>query len=237
MRKYDTVRSDLTEKIEAYIQEHQLKAHDKLPSERELSEIWDVNRMTLRSATRRLVDEGILYSVPGSGTYVAAKKINRNLWQFLSFSEAMKEAGLDARTNVISCRQIEANKKLAQTFSILLGTPVIELKRIRIVEEEPFSLETIYIPSRFCPGLEKHDLEKQSLYAVLRNVYGIELTRSRQEISLTYLTEEEAAFLGVAEGEAAVCTKVVTATEEKLPVEYTIEIARGDRCQFSTILR
>ncbi|MDF2682747.1 MAG: Transcriptional regulator, GntR family [Brevibacillus sp.] len=237
MGKYDTVSSDLAEKIEAYISLNQLQAHDKLPSERELSSLWDVNRMTLRNAIERLIDEGVLYRLHGSGTYVAVKKINRNLWQFLSFSDAMKEAGLDAQTKVISLRIIEANKALAKTFSILLGTQVVELKRIRNVENEPFALEAIYIPYHLCPGIEHHDLEKESLYAILREVYGIELTRSKQEISITYLTEEEAAYLGVAAGEAAICTKVVTATDEKLPVEYTMEIARGDRCKFSTILK
>ncbi|QRG68867.1 GntR family transcriptional regulator [Brevibacillus choshinensis] len=237
MAKYDTVRSDLAEKIEAYINQSGLSAHDKLPSERELSALWDVNRMTLRQAIERLVDEGILYSLHGSGTYVAPRKINRNLWQFLSFSDAMKESGLHTHTTVISFRKMEANKLLAKTFSILLGTEVVELVRIRHVENEPFALETIYLPSCLVPGLEQHDLEKQSLYAILREVYRIELTKSKQEISITYLTEEEASYLGVAPGDAAICTKVVTATEDKLPVEYTIEIARGDRCMFSTILK
>lgn len=237
MGKYDTVSSDLAEKMEAYISQNQLRPHDKLPSERELSAMWDVNRMTLRNAIERLVDEGILYSLHGSGTYVAPQKINRNLWQFLSFSDAMKEAGLQAQTKVISLRNIEANKQLAKVFSILLGTQVIELKRVRIVDNEPFAYETTYIPYHQCPGIEQHDLEKESLYAILETVYGIELTKSKQEISITYLTEEEGTYLGVAAGEAAICTKVVTATEEKLPVEYTIEIARGDRCMFSTILK
>lgn len=237
LAKYDTVRSDLAEKIEAYISQSGLRAHDKLPSERELSSHWDVNRMTLRQAIERLVDEGILYSIHGSGTYVAPRKINRNLWQFLSFSDAMKEAGLYAQTTVISIRKMEANKWLAKTFSILLGTEVYELVRIRHVEHEPFALETIYIPCHLCLGLEQHDLEQQSLYAILREVYHIELTKSKQEISMSYLTEEEASYLGVEPGEAAICTKVVTATEEQVPIEYTIEIARGDRCKFSTILK
>lgn len=237
MGKYDTIRSDLAEKIEAYISQNQLQPNDKLPSERELSLLWDVNRITLRNAIERLVDEGVLYSLHGSGTYVAPKKINRNLWQFLSFSDAMKEAGLHTQTKVVSLRKMEANKLLAKTFSIFLGTEVLELKRVRIVENEPFVFETSYIPYLLCPGLENHDLKKESLYAILKNEYGIELTKSKQEISITYVTEEESTYLGVAAGEAAVCTKVVTATEEKTPVEYTIEIARGDRCMFSTILK
>lgn len=235
--KVVSLSSDLVEKIEAYIIQNGLGPHDKLPSERELSEMWNQNRKTLRSAIERLIDEGALYRLHGSGTYVAPKKINRNLWEFLSFSEAMREAGLQCQTRVISIRIMEASKPLAKIFSILLGTQVVELKRLRIVENEPFALETTFIPYDRCRGIETLDLEKHSLYAMLNERYGIELVKSKQEISMTFVTEEESHYLNVEPGTAAICTKVVTATEEAIPIEYTIEIARGDRCMFSTILK
>ena len=56
-----------TEYLEAYILEHNLKAHDRLPTEREMSDMWHLNRITLRSAIASMEAAGRLYSVHGRG--------------------------------------------------------------------------------------------------------------------------------------------------------------------------
>ena len=62
-----------TEYLESYILENNLKAHDRLPPERELSQMWNLNRVTLRSAIASMEAAGRLYSVQGRGTMVAPR--------------------------------------------------------------------------------------------------------------------------------------------------------------------
>ena len=62
------------EQIQWYIQENQLKPHTQLPSERELCTMWQMNRSTLHTAIQQLIEERKLYSVKGSGTFVADRK-------------------------------------------------------------------------------------------------------------------------------------------------------------------
>jgi len=71
----------------------QLKPHSKLPSERELSETLGVSRMTLRHAIGDLQSEGLLYSVPGSGTFVKEQRISKRA-HLTSFTEDMQARGL-----------------------------------------------------------------------------------------------------------------------------------------------
>ncbi|MEM7074761.1 MAG: FadR/GntR family transcriptional regulator [Pseudomonadota bacterium] len=47
-----------------------LQQHDRLPSERELSEVYGAARGTVRKALSALEDEGFVETRPGSGTYV-----------------------------------------------------------------------------------------------------------------------------------------------------------------------
>ena len=49
------------------------KANEKIPSENELSSIYGLSRMTVRSVLTDLVKEGLLYRVQGKGTFVAEK--------------------------------------------------------------------------------------------------------------------------------------------------------------------
>ena len=64
------------EQIEWYIKENQLKPHEKLPSEREMCTLWQMNRSTLHAAIQQLVEERKLYSIKGSGTLCCASEIS-----------------------------------------------------------------------------------------------------------------------------------------------------------------
>lgn len=61
----------LKEHIRTWIESNRLQPGDKIPTERELARLWGVSRLTVRQAIAELVEEGILYRVQGSGTYVA----------------------------------------------------------------------------------------------------------------------------------------------------------------------
>ena len=84
---YQLLTDEIEEFVLQYINEHQLKPHDKLPTERELSTSLNVNRITLRNGLQKLIDKGIIYSHRGKGYFVCPPKINRTLCYF-SFPEA-----------------------------------------------------------------------------------------------------------------------------------------------------
>ncbi|WP_418264563.1 FadR/GntR family transcriptional regulator [Flavobacterium faecale] len=58
-------------KIRDYINYKNLEPQDKLPSERMLSEKFEVSRSSVREAIQKLEFYGILKSIPQSGTFVA----------------------------------------------------------------------------------------------------------------------------------------------------------------------
>ena len=92
------------EQIQWYIQENQLKPHTQLPSERELCTMWQMNRSTLHTAIQQLIEERKLYSVKGSGTFVAPPRLVRNIKGIQSTSEAMRKTGYFLWTEVLISR-------------------------------------------------------------------------------------------------------------------------------------
>lgn len=68
---------DLIDKIIAYIHENQLTPGDKLPSERVMSDLFQVNRTTLRGALQKLVDDGTLKAQTNSGYYLTKRKLSK----------------------------------------------------------------------------------------------------------------------------------------------------------------
>ncbi len=53
-------RDEAVEPIECYLRTNDIPPHGKLPAEREMCEMWGLNRTTLRAAIRRLTETGSL---------------------------------------------------------------------------------------------------------------------------------------------------------------------------------
>ena len=93
-----------TEYLESYILKNNLKAHDQLPPEREMSEMWNVNRITLRSAIASMEAAGRLYSVQGRGTMVAPRFV-RTLQNLESFTKYASGYDADTETRLLNAKR------------------------------------------------------------------------------------------------------------------------------------
>ena len=95
----------LSDEIKAQIKEGKLKAGDRLMTEAEFSQQYEVSRITVRKAIELLVDEGYVTRRQGIGTFIAEKKLRRvvdsdNLVR--SFSEASRLSGQEPSSELIS---------------------------------------------------------------------------------------------------------------------------------------
>lgn len=232
-----TLDIQISDEIKNYIKSKGFKQGDRLPSERELAEIFNVQRLTVRSALKRLINENLIYSIRGSGNYVSEEKIERDLFEFGSLTKTIERSGHILRNAVIHIKEIESNKKISRNLDIALGTKVYEIKRLRIVDEIPLTFETSYIPVRFIEGIKNFDLENESLYEILEKHYNITLTTANQEISMVFGDEEESELLQVNEGEALLMLKCTALDSEGRKIEYSKSLTRGDRCVFTSVLR
>jgi len=61
------------------IKRGELKPHDRIPSERELGDEFKISRMTVRQTTQALIQEGLLYTRVGKGTYVRDIRLDQDL--------------------------------------------------------------------------------------------------------------------------------------------------------------
>lgn len=227
------VSEDLREKIEEYIVTHKLKAHDKLPSERSLCELFSANRITLREVLKHMQNEGCIYTVHGKGNFIAEPKYTEDVRSFISYSSGWESDGYQTRSKVIDFYVIEAPKKVAQALKCRIGTSVYLLKRVRYLNDIPLFLETAYIPIEYCPKLDSFNFNSCSLYSTLEQFYNIKLTHQEHTISITRLEAFEAHLLGMQEGDAAFCIKGITKTSGGTPFEYCVSLNRADKYKMS----
>jgi DNA-binding transcriptional regulator YhcF (GntR family)/methanogenic corrinoid protein MtbC1 len=69
----------LKELLRNQIEQGVYRSHQKLPSERDLCQLHDLSRMTARRALQELIDEGLVYTRVGKGTFVSDKLNNDGL--------------------------------------------------------------------------------------------------------------------------------------------------------------
>ena len=220
---------DIYEKIEEYIGRNSLKAHDRLPSERTLSELWGVNRLTLREAIEKLANEGKLYSIHGKGNFVAEPKYLEDVNRFISFTSGWQADGHIVSSRKLSLKRIEASRALSKNLAVEAGAEVYELKRIRSLNGSPLSVETAYLPVSLSPTLEQFDFEQGSLYETLANQYGIKPARQRQIADLAVLTKKESEYLDAREGDAAFFITGIMTDSDGKTIEYSTAVVRADR--------
>lgn len=230
-------RDEIVERIECLMIEKQLKPGDRLPSERELCELWNCNRMTFRSAVKRLVAEGKLVTVPSTGNFVAPAKLERYLQDLTSFSDFVMQKGMIPDNRLIHQCILPASQKTADKLKVPAGSDIFELVRLRLVDHAPVSLETAQIPCSKFSGIEKYDFEKFSLYSVLERKYSVTLGGGTEEISITYADAEEAELLQVKEGESLFYLKGLTWDDSEDPVEIIKSVSRTDRLTFAGTLK
>lgn len=218
----------LKETLKEAIQQGELKPGEKIPSERELEETYGVSRMTARRALVELCNEGLVYREQGRGTFVTDLKYSQNLFRLTSFTEESEHQNLSPGARVLDQKLVQNEHVCAQMG--VSPEPLICIRRIRTINDEPVAIEASYIRASLCPGLETADLNNVSLYSYLSNQYGLRLASAHQSIEARLATPEIISVLNLLEGLPVLYMERMTYLEgATIPVEYVEAIYRGDK--------
>lgn len=144
-----------------------------IPSERELCERFGVSRMTVRQAVDALVVEGLLERVQGRGTFVAQPKVDLQL-RLTSFGDEMHRRGMTPGARVLEAERIAVPSQVAEVLELGAQDEVFCVRRVRLADGEPMSLEEQWLPVRLVPQL-LDDGVPASLYGALTE-HGYEPT-------------------------------------------------------------
>ena len=222
--------------IEGIRQGH-LPPGSQLPNELEQCDLFGVSRTVIRQALNDLVAKGMVIRKKGKGTFVAEPKIKESLVQKLTgFYQDMVEQGFKPVTHVLKQELVQASGEIASHLQVELDTEVIEIERLRFVEDEPIQFTTTYVPYDLCRELLDEDLSSQSLYAFLEKQCGIMIERGHRSVEAIVANASEAKQLNVKKGAPLIMLESVSFQGDGTPVEYYRAVHRGDRTRFEVEL-
>ncbi|NUR26713.1 MAG: GntR family transcriptional regulator [Catenulispora sp.] len=200
-----------------------------IPSERRLCDRLGVSRPTVRAVVDDLVRDGLLIRRHGQGMFVAQPKIAQNLVGERPARLAVAAVGGSWSSHTLTFEETGAGARIGRFLRLAPSARILRVKRLRLVDDEPMSVETLYLPAHLVPGLTSEDLERHSFYGLLESRYQISVASAVQTIEPTALNTDEAALLHVPEYDPALLFERVTEDEHGRVVEFAHAVYRRDR--------
>lgn len=213
--------------IREQIKSSELKPGDVVASERELARTHKVSLMTARHALAGLEHEGMVERRRGAGTFVAAPKIHFN--KLMSYTEQMSSRGLSPRSRVLVAKIVEHEAEVAARLGLPATTELVKIQRLRETGDDPFALETCYLPAREFSNLVKAPLGRSSLFAMLEADYGAELAYADEEVDATAAEASITKLLGVASGAPVLRIRQVIYSSTGKATIYVVGFYRSER--------
>lgn len=207
------------------------KPDTKLHTEDEIAEEFGVSRMTARSATSELVEENLVYRVHGRGTFVKHNKIERSLNKITGFYEDMTSIGLTPTSKIISSIERLPTKHECMSLNIQKNAKVLEVKRIRYVDDEPYGYQKVILSIDAIDGSESLNLKEESLYAYLKKIQKPILTADQKMEAI--INHDINKLIEIPTTIPLFYFKRVSFIEGNVPIELLYSYFRGDKFSYS----
>ncbi|MEZ8057067.1 UTRA domain-containing protein [Vibrio splendidus] len=172
----------------------------KLPSERNLSELFSTTRITLKDALVSLETEGLIYREERRGWYVSPERIRYNPLSRSHFHQMIREQHRIAETQLLSTRTEMAAGDYAKALEIEQITPIHVIERLRFIDGRAVLFVENVLKAPLFEKVLSENLT-MSLTGIYREKYGYETQRSRFDVIPTSAPAHVAKALNLAEGQ------------------------------------
>lgn len=219
----------------AAIAEGALPAETQIPPERELAELAQVSRVTVRKAVEQLVADGQLDQRRGAGTFVRVPKARQDNSRsaLVSFTDYMRQRGKIPSSRILAAGLFAPTPIEQQALGLMAQARVARIERLRSADGVPMALEYSSWPVDILPDPQA---VQGSLYDHIRAL-GHVPTHAVQRVSAANLKVSEAQLLNMAASSAVLRIDRTGYLETGRPVEFTRGLYRSDIYDFIAELR
>lgn len=206
-------------------------------SERELAKKYGVNRMTIKKAIQSLIEDGLLYSVPGSGTFVCSE--NRNFMigifddkTFSSISAKLKASGEQGSSKVISQSTFTKSICFSKKLNLTLEDEIFSLIRQRLNHnKEVIALEYFYTPKHLFSDIDSFDFTRVSLYDYMQKK-GLKPIAFKRKLVIEPASSTIAELLNIKVGHFVYCFEFIGFASDNTIVEFTKSYINTSKIEF-----
>ncbi len=199
-----------------------------LPGEQKLAVTLDVSRVTVRRALDALESDGLIERRAGSGTTVCAPRPQPSMAaDFSTLMPQLVEMGQNTTARLLSFSYGAAPATVARALGLGGQARVQAAVRLRLVEGEPFSHLTTWVPEQIAQNYTEAELATTPLFRLLERS-GVKVDAAHQTVSATLASPDVAEALGVSIGAPLLSLDRVVRDADGHGVEYLSALYRPD---------
>lgn len=218
--------------IKGLIDSGEIQVGQKIPSEYELCDSYNISRITVRGALSELEEEGYLVKKQGKGTFASKPKLFRPLQDSVGFTESCKAAGMESSSVVLYRDVLPLNDELQNDLKLEDNDKLVYIQRLRLANGEPLMVENNYYSfNQF--GFLMNEPLTGSLYELLAERKGIVCDRALKNIiTVTTANGELVKTLQVSIGAPLFVMEGIMGDENNHPVHYSLQYIIGEKYSF-----
>jgi GntR family transcriptional regulator len=191
---YEPAYSQLVNILKSQIAAGRFRPGAQLPSEAQLRQLYHVSPMTVRRAINILLDQGLVTTAQGRGTFVKGPDISEAVFQLHGLKEHIIQPN-HARVSLLEARVVPAAERVARKLNIESNQWVVYIRRLLNEQDTPISYHREYLVYDPRRPIVEGELEVTSLEGLIRG-NGQSMVRSGfVSIEAVTLREEEAQLL------------------------------------------
>lgn len=224
------------DQIVADIESGKLKPNESLPSERVLSERFDVSRMTARHALIQLETEGLAYTRGTRSRYVAEPRVDYDLSKSISFFASAMDRRTALHISVLKCETTVASDEQRRRLGLAAGSDIHIHTRFCRLGSRPAFVEVEFVSAERFPDLWDHDIA-QSMSLLFEREYGVSSVRDQIAIKQCRFSEEVSKILEVKGPPIGIVLEQTVYDRNDAPISFGCQYWRGDVANFSADIR
>lgn len=228
----------LKEILRQQVEQGEFKPDHPIPSERSLCKKYSISRTTVRQALSEIINEGLLYTKQGKGTFVARRKISHGLVRIVDFARTVLDLGMKPSTKILGSELIPADIQTAKVLDIPITSQIMKLSLLGMGDDDPLVLYISYFPLYLGKKMAKEAAKREkeglpfSTYDLYGEPCGVFPGTVNQTFEAINADENLASILSVEKGAAIFMITSVFITGDHRPLEFRKAMYRGDRYKF-----
>lgn len=217
---------------------NELSPGDLFPTEDDLMNALKISKSTIRQCMNELANEGYVEKKRNRGTVVLNRKINLGYSDSISdFNERIKSLGLKPKTELINLTVNFVGPEIYSHLNIPTTKKVIELVRLRKINDVPTVLIHSYIPYDANKYILARDFEHESLYSILSDHPESGLSYVRRRVYAVEGIAEYTKIFNVEDSTAFLAVETVAYDGMNRAMEYSLSYSPGDRNEYTFTVR
>ena len=221
---YKQVQELITERII----EGSWKPGEILPSEFQLADLLGVSQGTVRKALNALTEDNVLFRRQGVGTFVSEHTLQKMMFHFFHFKSDNGDIPELPYAQLLETQLITPDEHLRTVFDLTSDEKVIEIHRVRSINNTASIRELIYLPHRYFADLHKEEKLPHSLYHYYQQHFNITVHKATDRLKAVLADDQDQSVLNIAAGQPLLEVIRTARALDGRTVEYRISRANSE---------